>query len=176
MARLTRNGFQISFRGTMPVADWKDFRRDALDKIGQLGVRLIRAAAPRGYNNLAACSAYRIINASGRKDRDGDRIDLRPRTGARVHNLYHIAEYGRGPSFAGYNKRGSVGADGRKTTGRKVLAMNIGGKTIFRPSAKGYAGTFYLTDTITGPIYNDGSTAIVEQLEDYWGRTKEVSG
>lgn len=176
MARLTRNGFQVSFRGSMPVADWKDFRRDALDAIGKLGMRLIRQNAPSGYNNLAACSAYRIVNSAGKKDRDGDRIDLRPRDGSRVHNLYHIAEYGRGPSFAGFNKRVSVGADGRKTTGRKVLAIRIGGKTIYRPSAKGYPGTFYLTDTITGDLYNDASTALVEQLEEYWGRTKEVSG
>ena len=175
MARgIGANVMQISFRGEMPIGVWSKWREGTLDDIGKASVRLIRSSAPAGYARLRDAVTYRIVNASGRKDRNGTRIDLRPRIdGGRVHPLYHIAEGGRGVSIAGWNKTKAKSGAGR--TGRNVLAMNIGGRMVFRPMAKGYRGTRFLKRAITGPIYTQGAQIVVSNLEKHALETKRVN-
>lgn len=171
---------QIRVDAMMPPSDWNGWRETTLDDIGKRGKQVVRANAPDGYGGLKDAATYRIVNARGKKDRTGDRVDLKPRqSGGKVHNLYHIAEAGRGVSVAGFNRRKAASDFSKGTgqggkTGRKVLAIRYGGRTVFAPRARGYRGTYYLRKSIQ-QMGNEGVPIITRNLEDYWEKQRRVT-
>lgn len=168
--------FAVSYRGTFPVADWQRWRHDELNDLGRKAVPIIRSSAPSGYGGLAAASTYKIVDDRGMANSAGRQIDLRPREGGRVHPLYHIAEGGRGISIAGFNRL-KAKSSGNGLTGRQVLTIQTPTGVIFRPMARGYRGTRYLSKAILGPIYSMVGVEVPRSLERYWSDSlKEVRG